>query len=271
MKRLPSQIASLRRLIDEEIRVELITEPLYVIDVASPATEVATELDRLGYDECGVRRDERVTESIRLTDLNEGISGDHARLIPLERVVAPATPLWSCLERIARAGPLFVLGDHGLDGIVTRADLNKQPARLLMFGFISMLEMLLLVLIRRHYETDGWRQKLTDERVAKAEELYDERRRRREEIDLVDCLQLGDKVAVCLKTESIRTAWGMSRRQVEGLFQLLQRVRDNLAHAQSPAPDGQWSDVVGALREGHIVMDRSIEMVDEPVQEAANG
>lgn len=275
MKHVPSHITALRRLIDEELRVELIAETLYVVEGSDPAAVVASHLERLGYDECGVRCGVRcggvVSASVRLADLVGETSGDAAKLVPLERVVAPATPLWSCLDRIARDGPLFVLGDHGLDGIVTRADLNKQPARLLMFGVISTLEMVLLALIRRHHEADGWRGSLTDDRVGKAETLHSERRRRREEIDLVDCLQLGDKVTVCLKTPEIRDAWGLSKSQAESLFKDLQRIRDNLAHAQSPAPGGDWPETVAALKQGHELLDRSVEMLGEPLREGTNG
>ena len=259
MKHMPSHITALRRLVDEEIRVELIAEALHVVEGSDPAAAVASHLERLGYDECGVRCGGVVSASVRLTDLVGETSGDAAKLVPLERVVAPATPLWSCLDRIARDGPLFVLGDHGLDGIVTRADLNKQPARLLMFGVISTLEMVLLALIRRNHEADGWRGLVSEDRLGKAEALHTERRRRREEIDLVDCLQLGDKVTVCLKTSDIRDVWGLSKSKGESLFKDLQRIRDNLAHAQSPAPRGDWQETVVALRGGHELLDRSIE------------
>lgn len=259
MKHLPSLIASMRRLLDEAIHVELIAEPLYVVEASRPAAEAAADLKRRGYDECGVRRDGSVLASVRLTDLVGETSGDAAQPVPLERIVASATPLWACMERVAHDRPLFVRCDHELDGIVTRADLNKQPSRLLMFGVISTLEMVLLALIRRHHEGDSWRKALTADRITEAEKLYAERRRRREEIDVADCLQLGDKVAICLKTPEILDAWGLSKSKGMDLADDLQRIRNNLAHGQSPARRGDWSETVRVLKKGHDLLDRCIE------------
>ena len=255
---MPSHIASLSRLIDEEIRVELIAEPLHVVEGSDSAADVASHLKRLGYDECGVRRGGVVSASVRLADLVGETSEEAARPVPLERIVAPATPLWTCLERIARDGPLFLLGDHGLDGIVNRADLNKQPARLLMFGVLSMLEMVLLALIQHHYSGNEWMDKISNSRAEAAGKLYARRLKLREEIDLADCLQLCDKADVCRKTKAICNMWGLSGNQANRLFKALQSIRDNLAHSQSPAAGGDWSKTVGALMQGHDLLDQTL-------------
>ncbi len=163
------------------------------------------------------------------------------------------------MDRIVQRGPLFVLGLDGLDGIVTTADLHKQPSRVLMFGVISMLEMVILEMIRRRFDGDGWKSALTPGRIAQAEKLYRERQRIGEEIDLADCLQLCDKRDICLKLPNIIDVWQLDASAAEQIFDSLQRIRDNLAHAQSPAPTGDWAVVIETLRVAKDILIRSLD------------
>lgn len=264
MRRLPSHLASLQRLLDDAITVELIAESLYAVDGAADSAIVAADLEVKGYDECGVRRDGAIREFVRAVELNSGTVGEWCHVVPPERIVAMRDPLWSSMESLALHGSLYLDGDSGLDGIVTTADLNKQPARLLMFGIVSMLEMTLLALIRSHYEKDSWQRCLKEDRIAKAEKLHKMRQERKEEIDLADCLQLSDKVTICMATDDILGEWNLSsRRKCQKLFSTLGQVRDNLAHAQSPATDGDWPRVLNALRDGHTILELSVKMLNE--------
>ena len=262
MNQIGSQIAAMEKLLDEELPVGLIAEPLYFVEATADARSTAATLKEHAFDECGVRRDGHVKESVRLADLSGGRVGDVAVSVPLERVVAPTTPLWTCIERVAGADALFLLGHCGLHGIVTRADLNKQPARLLMFGIISLLEMLLLALVRLCYRGDDLRSLLAEGRITAAERIYAERRKSDEELDLADCLQLCDKVTICRKLEPLREVWQLSGNNIESLFDTLQGIRDNLAHAQSPTSARTWSQVVEALKRGHALIDPTIEFLD---------
>ncbi|CAG0972133.1 hypothetical protein PHYC_01307 [Phycisphaerales bacterium] len=257
MNRAASHLASLQGLLDREITVALVSEDLHAVQADVPAGEVRSVLDARGFDECGIVRGTSVHEYVERTALQAGSVGDHARPVPLERVVAPSTPLWACMGRLASNGPLYVLGDHGLDGIVTKFDLGKQPARLLMFGVVSLLEMTMLALARR-VAGEGWRAYLTAPRIESAERLHAERQRRGEEIDLMDCLQLSDKVTIFVKTEPLKALLGGSRQSIEDQFKSLQKIRDNLAHAQSPAADGDWAGVIATLQRGHAMLDACV-------------
>jgi hypothetical protein len=260
MRRASSQLASLQRLLDREITVALVAEELHVIHADAPAQEARRELEARGFDGCGVARGASVHEYVERTALHAGSVGDHARPVPLERVVAPSTPLWACMKRLACDGPLYVLGDqgddgyYGLDGIVTKFDLGKQPARLLMFGVVSLLEMTMLALARREAD-ESWRKCLSEARLEAAKELHWARQQRGEEIDLLDCLQLSDKVAIFVRTEPLRALLGDSVQRIKRQFSSLQKIRDNLAHAQSPAAAGDWAGVIATLQWGHAILD----------------
>jgi len=167
------------------------------------------------------------------------------------------------MRRLACDGPLYVLGDqgddgyYGLDGIVTKFDLGKQPARLLMFGVVSLLEMTMLALARRE-AGEFWQECLSAARLEAANELHRARQQRGEEIDLLDCLQLSDKVSIFVRTEPLRALLGGSVQQIKRQFSSLQKIRDNLAHAQSPAADGDWASVIATLQWGHAILDTCV-------------
>lgn len=85
------QIDGLKRLLEFEMRVELIAEPLYVVDEDEPASRVGEELARRGT---------RVHEIAAREALGKGAIGGHAEPVSLSRIVSPATPLWACIDRL---------------------------------------------------------------------------------------------------------------------------------------------------------------------------
>lgn len=261
MKTSLGQIKGLQHLLEAEMRVELIAEPLHVVDEAAPATATAEALAALGFDECGVRRAGGVHEIAQREALQAGAVGSHAKVVPLSRIVAPSTPLWACIDRLAELPSVFVLGHSGLQGIVAASDLNKPPARLLMFGLISMIEMAMLDVVRTHHPQEAWRELVGPRRVEAALRVHADRRKRRQEIDLTDCLQWCDKSVVCIKTPGLLEAWGLSKNGAEDLFDALRQIRDQLAHAQSPAVAGGWPEVVGRLKGGHAALVRTVEFL----------
>ncbi|MCX5658598.1 MAG: hypothetical protein NTW19_02615 [Planctomycetota bacterium] len=265
MKQSLWQIKGLQRLLEAEMRVELIAEPLHVVDEDAPAGATAGELAARGYDECGVRRGQAVHEIAERDALAKALAnavvGQHTRPAPLGRIVAASTPLWACVDRLAEHGSVFVLGNTGLEGIVAAGDLNKPPARLLMFGLISMIEMAMVDIVRAHHPDEAWRELLAPKRVEAALRIHKDRRERRQEIDLTDCLQWCDKSAICIKTPGVLAAWGLGKNAAEDLFEDLRIIRDQLAHAQSPAVAGGWREVIAKLRQGHATLVRTVEFL----------
>jgi hypothetical protein len=69
--------------------------------------------------------------------------------------------------------------------------------------------------------------------IAKAQALLEERSRRNQRLQLVDCLQLSDKGQILARNEDIRkqTVFA-SRGQAEAAVKNLERLRNNLSHAQ---------------------------------------
>jgi hypothetical protein len=140
-----------------------------------------------------------------------------------------------------------------VSGIITKGDLQKAPMRMWLFGVLSLLEMQFLRLIRAVYPQDGWKGLLSEDRLAKAEQLLQERQGRNEAIDLADCLQFADKRSIVLKSEHLSkhlrgTLSFPSKGKFEHFLKELEHLRNELAHAQDIIT-GRWPKLV-ELAEG---------------------
>ena len=260
MRRLASNAAALRRLIETDITVGAVSEELYCVEESDISDGLWDDLRRRGFDRCGVRQGGRITGYVERTGVS-GVAGD-IRTMSVDQLVAETTPLWEAMLRLAESRWLFVLTPAGPDGIATAGDLAKQPARLLMFGVISLLEMTMLTLIRQTYPDGGWLGMLKPQRVEHAKGLLQQRQQKGQDIDLADCLQWCDKAAVCMGTPEVRSAWAFqSKAACRRVFRHAESLRNQLAHAQHPAPDGDWCRVVHVLRDADRLITANLKLL----------
>jgi hypothetical protein len=123
--------------------------------------------------------------------------------------------------------------------------LQKPPVRMWLFGMVTLVEMRMGRLAEQLCEGETWRQFLSEGRLQKAEALLEERRRRNQNLKLIDCLQFSDKGQIIARNESIRGLTRFtSRRQVEEACKALESLRNNLAHSQDIITS-DWETVVG--------------------------
>ncbi len=128
--------------------------------------------------------------------------------------------------------------------IITLSDLEKPPMRMFLFGMITLGEMLMTEIIRKRYGDGSWREWVSSERLVMAERLQEERKRRGQNANLIDCLQYGDKGGILMHDEGIRKALGQeSRSQARRAVKELETLRNNLAHTQEIIPAG-WQRIV---------------------------
>jgi hypothetical protein len=135
-----------------------------------------------------------------------------------------------------------MLGTVG--GTVARADLQKPPVRMWLFGVVTLIETRFTELIEKHCPGDGWKEFLSEARLQKAQVLLAERARRNQALQLLDCLQFADKGQIIARNETIRKSTIFSsRRQAEETVKRLEQLRNNLAHAQDIL-SGDWETIV---------------------------
>lgn len=223
----------LRRVFLENFSAADIAEPLASFDAGTPAAEVLAAMMRRVYKVAGVRRDGTICGYVRLEELAEGLCGDVRHPFHEGDVVSASTGFPELVLRLNDRPWLFVnlLGQVG--GIVTRTDLQKPPVRMWLFGMITIIEMGLTRLIETAYPDGEWTQYLSEGRLQKAAALLQERRRRSQDLELLDCLQFSDRGQIVLRNEDLRKRAGFrSRSRGEQTVKELEALRNNLAHSQ---------------------------------------
>lgn len=153
---------------------------------------------------------------------------------PIEDVIAENKTLIDTLKLMEKKERLFVMSSSGIDLLITKADLQKPPIRMLFFGLVTVLEYEMATQIREHHPNETWQELLTEGRLEKVRAIYNERLEKNLETDMIDCTQFADKRTIILADETIRTSlFYSSKNYAEKWLKKVEALRDDLAHAQS--------------------------------------
>jgi hypothetical protein len=91
----------------------------------------------------------------------------------------------------------------------------------------------LVARIRAVFPDDSWQNQISETRLTHARKLLEERERRGQKGDLLECMQFADKAQVLLSNENELKAFGFgSRKEAKRVIKDLESLRNNLAHAQ---------------------------------------
>ncbi|MHC4403628.1 MAG: CBS domain-containing protein [Planctomycetota bacterium] len=235
----------MRRLFTESFSVSDVAEPLVSFDADAPAADVRRLMAQNAYQVVGVRREGVMAGYVTREELDGGLCGDSLRVFDDAEVVFDSACLPTAVALLSERPRLFVITFGRVGGIVTRSDLQKPPVRMWLFGMVTIVEMGLLRLIEERFPSGGWEEHLSAGRLEKAQALLVERKRRNQELDLLDCLQFSDKGLITLKDELLRARVGyQSRRRGEETIKRLEALRNNLAHSQDII-SSDWETIVG--------------------------
>ena len=230
---IPSYRARLKNLFLTGFSAMDVAEPLVSFDYDSSSFHAQGLMQEMDFDAAGVRVAGWVAGYILAEDLGEGTCGSHLRPFDTPSLLDENSSMVDAIVVLDDSERCFVkiLGPVG--AIVTRADLQKPPARMWLFGLITILEMAFTELIDEHFEHDEWGDLISAGRLAKARQLHDERQRRNQAVHLSQCLQLSDKGQILIKYEPTRKILDIpSVRQGRETIKMIETLRNNLAHAQ---------------------------------------
>jgi hypothetical protein len=237
----------LRRLFLEGFSVMDVAEPLVSVDAEREAREVRALLEARDFDLVGVRDGGLVRGYARREDLARGRCGDHLRPFVPDDLVPDTGSLRDAILSLGVNRRCFVTVLGHPAAIVTLQDLEKPPVRMFLFGLVTILEALLARELVRRFGEDGWRPLVSPARLARAEALLAERRRRGAPGGLVDCLQLSDKgqaLLSALEAPGGGAPFGFpSRKAAKRALKELEALRNDLAHTQEIIPEG-WERIV---------------------------
>jgi hypothetical protein len=266
-RRTGTRLRELRSLFESGITARAILEPLLSCPSGANAIEFAKILHDRDFDVAGVQEDPQghVIGFIFRDSLQDGIVRNHLNKMTAEHLISDATPLASLLSIFKTKEHVFVLVGQHVGGIITRADLNKPPVRVYLFGLISLLDMHLTYWVKDAYPNDDWKEKLSDRRLKNAEKLLADRQSRKQQTDLVDCLQFCDKRDLLLAHENVRNSLRLGEKNTaEKRLVQAEKLRDLLAHSQQDLTEGSsWVGVIEVVEWIETVVHTSDDLVEK--------
>jgi len=222
-----------------------IAEPLISFDADTGTEAVRKFMREKDFDLVGIRENGLVTGYVRRDELAEGFCRDYLRTFtPADDLVPDTASLTDVVKSLSINKQCFVTILDQVGAIITLTDIEKPPMRMFLFGIITLGEMLMTEIIRHRYQDGSWQDCLSEKRLAKTKELQKERLRRGQKVELIDCLQYGDKGWILSYDEDVRKAMGHeSRRAARQAIKEMETLRNNLSHTQEIVPAG-WQRIV---------------------------
>jgi hypothetical protein len=210
-----------------------IAEPLRSFDAGTPAREARAILQAHGVAVAGVRVNGLVAGFITPDGLGDGTCGAAMRPFDTSLTLEDGAPIADVVCALKTSDCVFLRWLGVVNGVVTRNDLQDPPFRMWLFGLVTTIEMQFGRMIDARFDDESWMQYVSPARVDKARELLAERQRRGQAVSLLDCLQFADKAQIVVRDEALRKRAGFaSRRRGDEAIAGIERLRNNLAHAQ---------------------------------------
>ncbi|MBI1241642.1 MAG: hypothetical protein GC195_08875 [Nostoc sp. RI_552] len=264
MKHLKSSSQDLRSLFETNITIEYVAESLKAVSAQEPVKKVLDWMKAQDFDVVGIETENRITGYVERSSLMSATYGqcrDYQRLFHPQELIAISTPLIKLLPILQQTPRLFVLDCNQVSGIVTCGDLQKAPARMLLFGLVTLLEMNLLRLVRLYYPQDSWQKVLKPERLKIAQQLWRESQQRNEATNLSDYLQFCDKRELVLNQPQLIQKLGLrSKRFGERFLKSAEQLRNRLAHSQNLVSGSSWSELIALAESMEMLLVRCEEV-----------
>lgn len=245
-----------------------LAESLVSFDAEADCKRILSVMEERDFDLVGVRRDGVVAGYLErdAPGSGSGSCGDHMIAFDAVNDLVPDTAnLVEVVESLAKNSRCFVTFLDQVGGIITLSDLEKPPMRMFLFGIITLGEMLMTNIIRHQYPEDAWHSLIPPQRLARAQELQEERGRRGQDVELLDCLQYGDKGRILIQDEEFRETMQLkSRSEAKKAVHEMQSLRNNLAHTQEIIPTG-WHRIVLACSR----FEKNLNLLSERFEEFA--
>lgn len=245
-----STVAELRKLFDESIPAAAIAEPLASFDEDCNRNALVDFMQSSSFDLVGVNVKGMTTAYVKLTDLHAaGTIRDCVLTVGNEESVSERESLLSALRVVKANGHAFVISFGQASGIVTLADLSKPPVRMWLFNLVGLLEMHLLIRVRRDFPNDSWRSFIGSAQLSRAKGRLSKKQHKNQQLDLIDCLEFSDVSRIALQTASLVQELSAQVPDPKDFFYRVRQLRNDLAHGHEILAD-DWPSTIELA--GHI-------------------
>jgi predicted transcriptional regulator len=272
IRRKGTTFKELQDLFIDKITTKFIFEPIYSCKQSDESAHVKEALEYRGFDIVGVINDNnQIFGFAERSELNGGTIEKYTKQIVMSYVIADSTPISKLLNVLCERSFAFIITENTINGIVTRADVNKPIVRIYLFGIISLFEMHLNFWISQYHKNESWIEKLNEKRLEMANEIYVMRKGQNFELSLLECIQLCDKRTILNSINDFKEIFGFSNNQFERLLKDIEIIRDGLAHSQNSIISNlEWPQFVKTISDAENFLFDSEMLVEEKALSAAN-
>ncbi|MGE7119421.1 hypothetical protein ACQKIC_04355 [Peribacillus sp. NPDC046944] len=240
-----SSYHSLKNLYEENITVRSIAQEFEFCGKDESAIDIKNVMEEKHFDTLAVKDQGEIVGYIDRHELGEGNISDYMKLFSPRELVSDSTPLIQLLGIFKKKTRVFVLENNSIKKLITHADLQKPPIRMLIFGYITLLEMRLSDIIMHRFGGESWYPMISEDRLHKASELYERRMEKNEEINLIECLQISDKFDIIHKDKELRTFFQIpSKSKGKKDANAIRKLRDKISHANELGMDMSWIEII---------------------------
>jgi len=215
-----------------KILEEIFTNQINVLNIAVPTIPLSIESAKVSclnnnYDIHLVQEPEKEDLVIYIRRLNS------IRPLNDSEVISESTPILDVVDALCTKEQLFIKVKRNITHLVTRSDLDAIQVRIWLFGMINLFEIELKETIN-HLDMN-WERLLSTKRIDKAKELFELKKSRNEEIDLLGCIQFSDLGTI------LSNSWErfekyfppyLVKENINSNFNKINILRDAIAHGQ---------------------------------------
>ena len=233
-------------LFQEKITVDYISSDVECWECDSESREKALRyMKDKNYDLLGIRKKGKVINKV-LT--NKGTIEDinPNEIIPKKRSITDLLDKFINEDRTR----YFLKSRRRIRKIVTIGDLQKGPARLLLFGLIMNFEVVCIDFITKY--VSNWQDLLDKDIFEKIDERYKPLKAQDLDIDILHCSYLDDKIEIIKNIEKFNDFCLVCKKDegsIRYILKKLKNLRNNLAHSNHMRANfKEWDELLESIK-----------------------
>lgn len=236
-----------KKIFTDKITAQVIYEALVSCSAQSNASDARQALTERDFDSAGVVDvQENIIGFVMTNSLIDGQVKDYLIEIKRDRIISDSTPLFEIFNVLKNNDFVYVNYIDKVVGILSKADLNKPPVRIYIFGLISLFEMHLSYWIKHYFPDDSWQSVLSKGRLKILEGVFAKRRENgmNQQLTIKECLQIYDKKNILLNNQKFIDFFDCSKKKFKKSMESIESIRNNIAHAQNSILEGSNIEIM---------------------------
>lgn len=224
----------LKRQYNDIFTAKDIAEPLLSFDADTSVARVQKLRGEHRLPVVTVQIDGQVKGYLALNNISgEKTCGSASRPFSSDQVISGDAGFAEVIHVLTRHDYCFVSLLGQIQGVIGREDTNKPYMRMWLFGIITLTEMRITEVVKKHFGLNEWQNLIPKARLEAAKAMQLEKVRINQQSELIDCLQLADKGLLLINDAELLSGLGFSSKNAaKKVVKQFQSLRNNLAHSQ---------------------------------------